>query len=144
MTVQLSEGVKHPKIYAWTDDDHAAVQWEGSRQGTGIIKIGYTERDDAEDRIRESRGVKSPLNKPYNIVLTETAITDSGEVFMDHAIHDELKRAGVRSVPDPDGNKTEWYECTADEAQTAIKAVKASKAMDSLRPRADFPMRPIS
>ncbi|MCP3878905.1 MAG: GIY-YIG nuclease family protein [Sulfitobacter sp.] len=142
MTVQLAGSVKHPKIYAWTDDDHAALSWEGKRNGAGVIKIGYTAENDVQDRIRSSRGIKSPLTKPYQLVLTETAITDNGEVFMDHAVHAELKRAGVRSVPDPAGDKTEWYECTADEARAAIAAIKSSTTLSSLRPRASFGMRP--
>lgn len=142
MTVSLDGSTRHPKIYAWTDPDHDCVDWQAPRNGAGLVKVGYTDRDDADTRIRESRGVKTPHAKPYTILLTEAAITDEGAAFKDHAIHAELERAGVRRVPAADGAKTEWFECTVDEVKVAIDAVRSGIRLESLRLKAKFSPRP--
>jgi len=142
MTIALTEGVRHPKIYAWTDPDHADVVWEGKRAGVGLLKVGYTDRDDAAKRIRESRGVKTPKSKPFEVLLTRTAVTADGAAFKDHAVHDALVRAGVRRVPDADGDQTEWFECTVDEVHAAVDAVVANTQLASLRTKSKFGMRP--
>ncbi len=136
MTVSLSGGVRHPKIYAYTVPQYEDTPWEGDRDGAGLIKVGDTDRDVAL-RIREQlAAVKMPTKTPYTLFLAEAAITETGEAFRDHAVHKELVRAGVHRR---DG---EWFECTPDEARAAIDAVKAGQQVTSMRPRAKFKMRP--
>lgn len=132
--------VRHPKIYAWTDDQHAAVVWTGERDGTGLVKVGYTDRN-VDARIRESRGVKSPTTTPYQLLLTEAAVADTGEVFRDHSVHAALTAAGVTRRLDPDGTQTEWFEATVEEVRAAIAAVRTGTQLDRLTTRASFPMR---
>jgi hypothetical protein len=132
--------VRHPKIYAWTDEQHAAVPWTGGREGTGLVKVGFTDRD-ADARIRESRGVKSPTTQAHQLLLTEAALTDDGHVFRDHSVHAQLVRAGVTRSLDTDGGVTEWFEATADEVRSAIAAVRSGLELDRLEERASFPMR---
>jgi len=136
MTASLAGGVRHPKIYAYTTDAYRDEPWTGKRQGSGLIKVGYTDRD-ADRRITEQlHGVKMPTRTNYDLLLTASAITDSGQAFMDHDVHAALVRAGVTR------REGEWFEATAAEVQAAIDAVKADKPLDSLRPRAAFGMRP--
>lgn len=136
MTVLLAGGVRHPKVYAYTIPQYEAAPWEGERRGKGLVKVGDTDRDVAV-RIREQlAAVKMPTDTPYTLFLAESAVTNAGEVFRDHAVHKELVRAGVHRR---DG---EWFECTPDEVRAAIDAVKAGKQVESLRPRAKFKMRP--
>ena len=136
MTVSLSGGVRHPKIYAYTIDQYADTAWVGGRKGKGLIKIGETQRG-VEVRIREQlNAVKMPVSTPYSLLLTESAITDDGRVFTDKEVHRALERAGVRNV---DG---EWYECTAEEVTAAIQAVRAGIDLPTLKPTVSFPMRP--
>lgn len=142
MTATIPDAVRHPKIYAWTDPDHETLAWEGKRDGAGLLKVGYTDRNDADMRIRESRGVKTPHAKPHTIVLTESAITDEGAAFKDHPVHEQLERAGVRRVPADDGSTTEWFECTVEEVRAAIDAVRSGVKLESLRTRAKFKPRP--
>lgn len=132
--------VRHPKIYVWTDDDNARVPWIGAREGIGLVKVGYTDRD-VHARIRESRGVRSPTTQPYRLLLTEAALTDTGEVFRDHSVHAQLVDAGVTRAPDADGNPTEWFEATAEEVRAAIHAVRSGLHIDRLTDRASFPIR---
>ena len=40
-----------PKIYAYTTPEYSKRKWSGTREGVGLLKIGYTERD-VEARIR--------------------------------------------------------------------------------------------
>lgn len=142
MTVSLAGAIRHPKIYAWTDADHDSVEWQGKRAGNGRIKVGYTDEDDADTRIRKSRGVNTPDAKPYKILLVEPAITDSGDAFKDHAVHAQLEKAGVHRLLDPAGKRTEWFECTVDEVRAAIDAVRTGNTLSSLKPKVSFPPRP--
>lgn len=43
----------HPQIYAYTEPHYKEREWEGARQGKGLLKIGYTERKDVLTRIWE-------------------------------------------------------------------------------------------
>jgi hypothetical protein len=140
MTGVRDGAVRHPKIYAWTDDEHAQVTWTGGRDGVGLIKVGFTDRN-VNDRIRESRGVKSPTTKPYQLLLAEAALTDVGEVFRDHSVHAQLVRAGATRALDVDGTPTEWFEATVEEIRAAINAVRSGLQLDRLTERASFPMR---
>ena len=91
----LADGVRHPKIYAYTLDRYADMSWEGPRTGSGLMKVGYTEKD-AEVRIREQLyQVKMPTSVQYDVLLVERAITDDGHVFTDHAVHKALQRKAV-------------------------------------------------
>lgn len=141
MTAVLVDTVRHPKIYVWTDPHHRQVAWEGKRSGKGLVKVGYTDRDDVTDRIAESRGVKSPVATPFELLLVESAITDEGEAFKDYTVHKQLERAGVRRTTAPDGTPTEWFECTVDEVRAAIDAVKADLQVERLTTRRTFEMR---
>jgi hypothetical protein len=139
----LSDGVRHPKIYAYTLGQYADRPWEGARSGRGWVKVGYTERDDAAVRIRgQLAQVKMPTATPFTILLTEAAVTDDGRVFKDHEVHDGLVRAGVYRLPDPRGGKdTEWFECTADEVRAAIDAIRVGTSIGSLKAKVSFKMR---
>ena len=136
MTVLLAGGVRHPKIYAYTIDQFAETAWVGERKGTGLIKIGETQRD-VDVRIREQlNGVKMPISTPYRLFLAESALTNDGRVFTDKEIHRALERAGVRNV------EGEWYECTKDEVVAAIQSVRNGENLPNLIPTVSFPMRP--
>lgn len=136
MTVTLAGGVRHPKIYAYTIDQYAESEWVGRRNGQGLIKVGETQRD-VGVRIREQlNAVKMPVTTPYTLLLAESAITDNGRVFADKEVHVALRRAGYHNIAG------EWFECTKDEVAAAIQAVREGKDLPSVKPVANFPMRP--
>ena len=136
MSVSLVGGVRHPKIYAYTLNQYKETPWKGSRKGAGLIKVGETQRD-VRLRIREQlEGVRMPISTPYDLLLAESAITEDGRIFTDKEVHRALERAGVHNV---DG---EWYECTKKEVEAAIQSVRSGIDLPSLRPTANFPMRP--
>jgi hypothetical protein len=136
MSSALNRSVRHPKVYAYTVEAFAASPWQGQRQGSGLIKIGDSDRD-VSVRIREQlNAVKMPESTPYELFLVESAITQAGEAFRDHSVHKELQQAGVHRR---DG---EWFECTVDEVRAAITAVKRGTKLESVRTRLDFRPRP--
>jgi len=135
MTVSLVGGVRHPKVYAYTTDAYKDTPWRGDRQGKGLIKVGYTDRD-IHVRIKEQlHAVKMPTTTPYTILLAEAAITDDGQAFLDHNIHQALVRAGVHR------GEGEWFECTKAEVKATIDAFKSGSSLRTLREQATFGMR---
>lgn len=145
MTVTFFGGVRHPKIYAYTLAQYADAVWEGKREGTGLVKVGYTEADDARDRIRgQLHQVKMPVETPFTVLLVEPAITDDGKAFKDYDVHKALDQLGAYRRPDPSGKgrATEWFEATVDEVLAAINAVRQDRKPESGKPKVSFTMRP--
>lgn len=135
MTVTLAGSVKHPKIYAYTTPDYRDSPWVGDRDGTGLLKVGYTEGD-ADRRIRQQlAGVTMPNEVKYDTLFVESAITVEGEAFTDHDVHAALRRAGVHNIAG------EWFECTADEARAAVHSIRDGKKLDGLRTKKTFEPR---
>ena len=136
MSVSLVDGVKHPKIYAYTVEQFLDLPWKGKRTGKGLFKVGFTERSVAV-RIREQlAAVKMPVTTPALELLVEAAVTDDGRVFTDHEVHRALKKAGYQR------DEGEWFECTRDEVAAAIQAVREGIDLPLARPVSNFPMRP--
>jgi hypothetical protein len=136
MTVTLADGVKHPKIYAYTIEQYKTTAWVGGRTGSGLIKIGETQRS-VHKRIREQlAAIKMPVETHADILVVEPALTDDERVFSDKDVHKALKKAGYHNIAG------EWFECTKDEVRAAIKAVRQGEDLPSTKPVADFPMRP--
>ena len=134
MTDILSNN-KIPRIYAYTEPQFKDTQWKNKRYGKGLIKIGFTTKS-VQERIAEQFGTNKPIDNPYEILLDEIAIRKDGTYFTDHDVHKVLERAGYYKFPN-----TEWFECTLEEVEQAIFAVKNHKTEISKR-IADFKMRP--
>lgn len=140
MAISLSGGVRHPKIYAYQLERFKEDPWVGERSGSGLIKVGYTDRDVAT-RIKEQlHGVKMPVDTPFHLLLAESAVTTDGRAFKDHDVHRALVSAGASRR---DG---EWFECTKGEVQAVINMLQSGegKAGDALnlRHKSSFRMRP--
>ena len=128
---------KIPRIYAYTEPQYEDTEWKGkpNRYGKGLLKVGYTTKT-ANERIAEQFGTNKPINNPYKILLDEVAIRFDGTYFTDHEVHKVLERAGYYKF-----SNTEWFECSLEEVEQAIFAVKNHKTDISKR-IADFKMRP--
>ncbi len=136
MSVSLAGGVRHPVIYAYTIDQYKATAWVGGREGSGLVKVGETQRS-VHVRIREQlAAVKMPVATEPDIWLVEPALTDDGRVFSDKEVHKALRKAGYHNIAG------EWFECTKDEVHAAIKAVRKGQDLPSVKHVVDFPMRP--
>jgi len=127
--------LRSPKIYAYIEPQFAKTKWSGSREGIGLLKIGYTERD-IEARMREHFPTKGPVKEPYKILLVEEAMTKEGKFFTDHAIHRILLESGIKRF-----KGTEWFECTVSDVERAILQQKSGKVVEEGRSN-DFLMRP--
>lgn len=98
------------------------------------MKIGYTTRT-AEIRVAEIYSLKRPGEKPYKIVLEESAMRDDGSSFMDHDVHHLLEKRGII------GEGGEWYRCNVDEVKNAILSLRMGKEFEYNRTES-FKMRP--
>lgn len=129
---------KIPRIYAYTEPQYKETPWQGKRQGRSLIKVGFTTRLSAIERIAEQFGTNKPTSTPFEILLDEIAIRNDIEktYFTDHEVHKVLENLGCYRFPN-----TEWFECTLEEVEQAIFAVKNHKTDVSKR-IANFKMRP--
>lgn len=123
-----------PKIYAYTTPEYAKRKWSGSKEGVGLVKVGYTERN-IEDRMREHFPTKGPDKNPYTVLYVEEALTKDGKFFTDHTIHKILQDAGFSRVGG------EWFECSVSDVQRAVLQQKLGKPLEDSRIN-DFDMRP--
>lgn len=127
---------KIPRIYAYTEPQFKTTPWKNRRRGCGLIKVGFTTKSAAHERISEQFGTNKPIDNPYEILLDEVAIRNDGTYFTDFDVHKILEKAGYYRFPN-----SEWFECTLDEVKEAIFAVKNHKT-DITKRIATFKMRP--
>lgn len=113
----------HPMIYAYSEIAHP-----------GYLKIGYTARD-VDKRLQQQYPVKRP-EKPYKIVVRESAVRSDGTTFTDSAVHSELEKIGVERA-----DEGEWFLCDAETVREAIVAVAMRRPIEKGRDQA-FAMRP--
>ena len=114
-----------PTIYAY-EDTHP--------QYAGLLKVGYTTVA-AQGRVAQQYPTLRPGKLPYRIVLEESAMRNDGTVFTDHDVHRMLRLNGIKN---PEG---EWFRCTAEQARSAILAVRTGQLNEENR-SLDFRMRP--
>lgn len=105
----------------------------------GYLKVGYTTKS-VEERMRDIHPLNTPV-KTWNVLYTESALYPDGTVFMDHAVHDQLKRKGFYPQKDPQGGNTEFFKCTLNDVKAAIVSVKNHTLNEEDRTET-FKMRP--
>lgn len=113
----------NPTIYAY--------ELVGVPTHTGLLKIGYTDRD-AQIRIKEQLGTAAIK---YKIVFEESAMKRDGSSFTDHEIHRLLRKQGILN---PEG---EWFKCTLNNLRKAIHEIKTGERTEENRVLT-FGMRP--
>jgi hypothetical protein len=113
----------HPTIYAY--------ELIGVSTHTGLLKIGYTDRD-VQTRIKEQLGTAA-IN--YKIVLAVSAMRQDGSAFTDHEVHRLLRKKGIAN---PEG---EWFKCTIDQLNQAIYEIRTGQTPEENRVLT-FGMRP--
>lgn len=89
-----------PTIYGYTLPDVA--------DHNGYIKIGYTDREDTETRIKEQLHTAAI---PFRILFKESAMRSDGTCFTDKDIHRLLKHKGFRQLNEGE-DLNEWFCCT--------------------------------
>ena len=102
----------------------------------GYIKIGYTDREDVNERIREQLHTAAV---DYKILFTESAMRNDGTCFTDHDVHRLLEKRGYQQL-NYGKDKNEWYKCTKEQAIGLIKQLRTGNRFDGNRIE-DFHMR---
>ena len=138
MSTSPLDGVRHPKIYAFELDSLKDELWEGKRDGKGLLKVGYTDRD-VNVRVKEAiNGLKMPekARQKYKVVLVAAAIADDGRVFDDYEVHRKFKAKGIER------QRGEFFECTVAELEAVLEEIKTGeKTTIKGAPKLKFPMR---
>lgn len=101
-----------PTIYAYT--------LPGVVSHEGYIKVGYTEREDVNQRITEQLHTSGLQHK---LLFTESAMRSDGSCFMDRDVHTVLRRKGYQQLRAGE-DRNEWFKCSADVVRAAIIAVR--------------------
>lgn len=86
----------------------------------GYIKVGYTDKDDVEARIKEQVHTAGLSHKTLFAV---SAMRDDGTCFTDHDIHAVLKRNGFLQLKQGE-DRNEWFKVTEKEVLAIIDAVR--------------------
>ncbi len=104
-----------PMMYAYTTPEIA--------RHNGWIKIGYTERQTVEARIKQQTHTSDTL---AHLEWKSTAIYDdgSGDSFTDHDFHAYLQKSDVERKPD-----TEWFRISADSSRLKLMDFKQNRGI---------------
>lgn len=95
----------------------------------GYVKVGYTDRADVEQRIREQLHTAA-LN--CKILLKESAMRSDGTCFTDKDVHRILRRKGFGQL-NAVADRNEWFACTVDDVRIAIDELRTGKRLDGQR-----------
>lgn len=86
----------------------------------GYIKIGYTDRENTENRIKEQLHTASI---PFKVLFKESAMRSDGTCFTDKDVHRLLKHKGFRQLNEGK-DRNEWFCCSEKEALETIEEVR--------------------
>ncbi len=119
----------YPTIYVY--------EVEGLEDHKGYLKIGYTDRADVNERIREQTHTAALAPK---VVLKECAMRPDGSVILDKEVHRILLRKGFAQL-NAGEDRNEWFRCTVKDVKAALCEAKSGKPNEEDRFET-FSMRP--
>lgn len=104
-----------PMMYAYTTPEIA--------RHNGWIKIGYTEKQTVEARIKQQTHTSDTLAQ---LEWKSTAIYDdgSGDSFTDHDFHSYLQKNDIERKPD-----TEWFKISANDSRSKLMDFKQNRGV---------------
>ena len=106
-------------------------------ENDGYIKIGYTDREDVEERIDEQLHTAGISHKT---LWHDTAVRSDGTTFTDKDIHRLLERKGFKKKYFNGDTNNEWFNCKLKDVQVAYKEIKEYKKYEGNRTE-EFKMR---
>ena len=115
-----------PKIYAYTTP--------GVSYHDGWVKIGYTEQDSVEDRIKQqchTANIAWILEWKGNAVYEGT-----NETFLDKAFHSYLSKLGYAQEP-----LTEWFKIGTDESKYKFYEFRENRGVVKGKPIQQYQLR---
>lgn len=83
----------------------------------GYIKVGYTDREDTEQRIREQLHTAGITN--YRVVFKCSAMRSDGTCFTDKDVHNILRRKRFPQLHEG-VDRNEWFKCTVADVYDAV------------------------
>lgn len=95
----------------------------------GWVKIGYTEQDDVEDRIRQQL---QTAHIPHHTEWSDVAVFADGRTyFRDSDFHAYLKKQGVERMKPMPGDKKqpEWFHISGDDSFSLYSKFRRSKGV---------------
>lgn len=95
----------------------------------GYIKIGYTDREDTEARIKEQLHTAAI---PFKVLFKESAMRNDGTCFTDKDVHRLLKHKGFRQLNEGKDHN-EWFCCSENEALETIEEVRTGIRFEGQR-----------
>ena len=111
-----------PTIYGYTLPDLADHR--------GYVKVGFTDREDTEQRIREQLHTAGIAN--FKLLLKETAMRPDGTCFTDKDVHRILRRRRFRQLNEGE-DRNEWFECTVADINAAINELRTGIRLEGAR-----------
>ena len=90
----------------------------------GYIKIGYTDKENADDCIRDQLH-RAGLACEYKTLFTVSAMRDDGTCFIDKDIHAVLKKHGYLQLNEGE-DRNEWFKVSEKEALAVIESVRSN------------------
>lgn len=95
----------------------------------GYIKIGYTDRENTENRIKEQLHT---AGIPFKVLFKESAMRSDGTCFTDKDVHRLLKHKGFRQLNEGEDHN-EWFYCSEKEALETIEEVRTGIRFEGQR-----------
>ena len=95
----------------------------------GYIKIGYTDREDTEARIKEQLHTAAI---PFKVLFKETAMRSDETCFTDKDVHRLLKHKGFRQLNEGE-DRNEWFYCSEKETLETIEEVRTGIRFEGQR-----------
>ena len=95
----------------------------------GYIKIGYTDREDTEARIKEQLHTAAI---EFKVLFKESAMRNDGTCFTDKDVHRLLKHKGFRQLNEGE-DRNEWFCCSEKEALETIEEVRTGIRFEGQR-----------
>lgn len=115
-----------PKIYAYTTP--------GVTYHDGWVKIGYTEQDNVEDRIKQQCHT---ANIAWILEWQGNAIYEgTNETFLDKAFHSYLNKLGYAQEP-----QTEWFQIGTDESKYKFYEFRENRGIVKGKPIQQYQLR---
>jgi len=96
------------RIYAWSPVE-ATTQYEG------LIKIGQTQNENVNERIKQSQG---QMQQDYILHVDELAEREDGSIFRDSEVRQRLIEKGFENAII--GSSREWMRCSVSDVKTVI------------------------
>ena len=96
----------------------------------GYIKIGYTDRLDTEQRIKEQLHTAGISN--FKIVFKCSAMCKDGTCFTDKDIHRILRRKRFKQLNEG-ADRNEWFACSVEDIAAAVEELRTGVRLDGQR-----------